>query len=235
MEFYADPASGSWEEVGYRPFPVARPAAVPTPVRPTTMRVEQVRDAYDFVVVGSGAGGGVAAHVLTDAGASVLIVERGTWLDRDVPGMDHLRNHRLSVHGDGTSPEGHVRAALGPDGTEEEVPAHDMRAQNNAITVGGGTRVFGAQAWRFHPMDFRMATTYGVPEGSALADWPISYEDLDPYYDKVEWEIGVAGEATAVHPRQRDYPMAPWPLSLEGNRLATAARRLGGPRRGCRC
>ena len=72
-------------------------------------------------------------------------------------------------------------------------------AGNNAITVGGGTRVFGAQAWRFHPDDFRMASVYGVPEGSALADWPITYEDLEPYYDKVEWELGVAGEATTVH------------------------------------
>jgi len=58
-----------------------------------------------------------------------------------------------------------------------------------------------------------MASVYGVPEGSALADWPITYEDLEPYYDKVEWELGVAGEATTVHARQRDYPMAPWPLS----------------------
>ncbi len=101
------------------------------------------------------------------------------------------------------------------------------RAQSTAITVGGGTRFFGAQAWRFHPDDFQMASIYGVPEGSALADWPIAYEDLEPYYDMVEWELGVAGEASGVHPRQRGYPMAPWPLSVEGKRLAAAAEQLG--------
>lgn len=227
MAFYADPGSGAWDEVGYRPFPVGEPEAVPTPVRPTTVGVDEVQAAYDVVIVGSGAGGGVTAHVLTEAGASVLIVERGTWLDRDAPEMDHLRNHRLSVHGDGTSPEGHVRAAVDPDGTEEAVAAHDPRAQNNAFTVGGGTRLFGAQAWRFHPDDFRMATAYGVPEGSALADWPISYEDLEPYYEKVEWELGVAGEPTGPHPRRRGYPMASWPLSVEGRRLEAAAGQLG--------
>lgn len=227
LEFYADPASGSWDEVGYRPFPLGPPAAVPAPVRPRSIPVGEVRPRYDVVVVGSGAGGGVAARVLTEAGASVLIVERGMWLDRDAPGMDHLHNHRLPAYGDGTSPEDHMRAAVGPDGAEEAVAAHDTRALNNALTVGGGTRMFGAQAWRFHPDDFRMAAIYGVPEGSALADWPITYDDLEPYYDKVEWELGVAGEADGVHARRRGYPMAPWPLSVEGQRLAAAARQLG--------
>lgn len=227
MEFYADPASGSWGEVGYRPYPLGPPTGVPAPVRPRITTVDQVRPAYDVVVVGSGAGGGVAARVLAEAGASVLVVERGTWLDREAPGLNHLRNHRLPALGDGTSPEGHVRAALAEDGTEETVPPHDMRAHNNAFTVGGGTRVFGAQAWRFHPNDFRMASMYGVPEGSALADWPITYDELEQYYDKVEWELGVAGEPSGVHPRQRGYPMAPWPLSLEDQHLAQGAQRLG--------
>ena len=51
---------------------------------------------------------------------------------------------------------------------------------NNAMTAGGGTRVYGAQAWRFEPRDLTMASTYGVPDGSALADWPIGYDDLEP-------------------------------------------------------
>jgi choline dehydrogenase-like flavoprotein len=102
--------------------------------------------------------------------------------------MTHLRNHRLTVHGDGTSPEGHPRAIPRGDGAEEVAPS-DLRYRNNAIVIGGGTRLFGAQAWRFQPDDFRMATKYGVPAGSALADWPIGYDDLAPFYDKVEWTL----------------------------------------------
>jgi choline dehydrogenase-like flavoprotein len=188
-----------------------------------------LRDAYDFVIVGSGAGGGVAACVLAEAGASVLVVERGRWLGHDDIVVDHLRNHRFAVHGDSTSPEGHPRAVDAPDGGERAIEPSDPDYQHNAITAGGGTRVFGAQAWRFLPDDFRMATIYGVPEGSALADWPISYDDLAPYYDRVEWELGVAG--TAGHrvegPRTRGYPMPPFPPSPEAVRLAAAARDLG--------
>ena len=62
------------------------------------------------------------------------------------------------------------------------LPAWDPRYGSNADTFGGGTRVYGAQAWRFVPEDFAMATTYGVPDGSALADWPIGYDDLEPFY-----------------------------------------------------
>jgi choline dehydrogenase-like flavoprotein len=73
-----------------------------------------------------------------------------------------------------------------------------------------------------------MATKYGVPEGSVLADWPIGYDDVAPFYDRVEWEAGVAGDATSkVWPRTRGYPMAPFPLSTEGERLAAGARALG--------
>ena len=72
--------------------------------------------------------------------------------------------------------------------------SHEPGWNNNAMTVGGGTRVYGAQGWRFFPDDFRMATRYGVPDGSSLADWPISYDDLAPFYERAEWEIGVAGD-----------------------------------------
>ena len=228
LEFYADPESGAWDEVGFRPFPLGPPAGGRANASPVATRLADLRPEYDVVVVGSGAGGGVAARVLAAAGASVLVVERGGWIDRDAPGLTHLHNHRLTVGRDGTSPDGHPRAIPRDDGSEEEVAPGDLRYRNNAIAVGGGTRFFGAQAWRFHPDDFRMATKYGVPAGSALADWPIAYEDLEPFYDKVEWALGVAGEvATGAAGRRRGYPMPPFPLSLEGARLALAADALG--------
>ena len=68
------------------------------------------------------------------------------------------------------------------------------RYSNNAACVGGGTFSYGAMAWRFMEKDFRMRSTYGAVAGSTLDDWPISYEDLEPYYEKAEWEIGVSGD-----------------------------------------
>jgi choline dehydrogenase-like flavoprotein len=75
-----------------------------------------------------------------------------------------------------------------------------------------------------------MATTYGVPEGSTLSDWPISYADLEPYYEKAEYEIGVSGDVTPdpFHgPRRRPLPMPPLPVNREYGILKPAAQRLG--------
>ncbi|WP_374108891.1 GMC family oxidoreductase N-terminal domain-containing protein [Pseudonocardia sp. ICBG1293] len=100
-----------------------------------------------------------------------------------------------------------------------------------AMTVGGGTRLWQAMSWRFFPEDFRMASEYGRPEASTLADWPISYDDLAPYYDRVEWELGVAGDGTGVlgarTPRTRGYPMPALPSDSTRDVLAGAAGRLG--------
>ena len=81
---------------------------------------------------------------------------------------------------------------------------------NNAACVGGGTLSYGAQAWRYLPQDFRMRSTYGAPQGSSLEDWPISYDDLEPFYEKAEYEIGVSGDYSddPFHgPRRRGLPM----------------------------
>ena len=146
---------------------------------------------YDVIVVGSGAAGGIVACDLAEAGKHVLLLERGRELSFADVGRDHLRNQRLAIYGHNAGPDlnGNPRVFVDPEGRSRIVRPHELDYHNNAACVGGGTRVYGAQAWRFHPDDFRMATRYGIPRGSSLADWPITYETLEPYYERAEWEL----------------------------------------------
>ncbi len=181
-------------------------------------------------MIGAGAGGGVAAYVLAKAGKKVLLVERGRWLSYADERRDHLRNHRLSRYGHNTGPdgEGNPRVAVDSSGRRRIVNPIEGGYSNNASCVGSGTLVYGGQAWRFHPLDFRMASTYGVPKGSSLVDWPISYDDLAPYYELAEWELGVAGGKPAPQmPERRDYPMPGHRITRKGAILREAASQMG--------
>jgi choline dehydrogenase-like flavoprotein len=187
---------------------------------------------YDVIVVGGGAAGGIVAGVLAEAGRHVLLLERGRALAfKEIP-RDHLRNHRLALYGHNTGPEleGNPRVWVDSRGSPHVVRPNEGGYQNNAMTLGGGSRVYGAQAWRFLEQDFRMASTYGVPAGSSLADWPIAYDDLEPYYERAEWEVGVAGSDDGNRfqaPRRTGYPMPPVPPTVAGDVLVGGANALG--------
>ena len=186
---------------------------------------------YDAIIIGTGAAGGIVAGVLAEAGRNVLLLERGPALSFSQIGRDHLRNQRLSIYGHNAGPEleGNPRVFVDASGNERTVRPHEANYHNNAACVGGGTRVYGAQAWRFMPTDFRMASTYGVPAGSSLADWPISYDDIEPFYERVEWELGVAGDGSALKDqvrRRRDYPLPPVPSNPQTVALKRGAQQL---------
>lgn len=238
--YHADPASGgttepvAWAGMGWTPDPRGGwpDVDVPPTDRSAVIGHAEVRTRYDAVVIGSGAGGGVAAAELTAAGRTVLLVERGGFPDTAHLAEDHLRNARTDIgldHRTLVPSRGNPRTLQLGDRTETVSP-WDPRWGSNANTVGGGTRVYGAQAWRFVPEDFTMASTYGVPEGSALADWPVGYDDLEPFYSRAEWEIGVCGSTagdSALAARSRDFPMPPMPLTSSARLLAGAGARLG--------
>ncbi len=184
------------------------------------------------VVVGAGAAGGVVAKELSTAGLSVVLLERGKWYTASDNLKDDLRNQRTTLLGNAFGPEdeGNPRVWVDANGVPHMVLPSEGAYQNNAACVGGGTLSYGAQAWRYMPQDFRMRSTYGAPQGSSLEDWPISYDELEPYYDKAEYEIGISGDysGTPLHgPRKRDLPMPPLPVNREFEILEPAAKRLG--------
>lgn len=189
-------------------------------------------ESSDAIVIGSGAAGGIVAAVLAESGKSVLLLERGRVLGfEDVP-RDHLRNHRISIYGNNTGPSliGNPRVFVDGQGRAATVNAIDGRYSNNAVAVGGGTLVYGGMAFRFPPDDFRMASKYGVPADSSLADWPISYDELERHYGQAEWEIGVAGDSSPDSfqtPRTRGFPMPSVARGKTGELLRGAANSLG--------
>ncbi|GAA4265000.1 GMC family oxidoreductase [Frondihabitans peucedani] len=237
--YYADPANegndgaASWSMIGWRRDPAGGwPVDVPVAeAGRTVITAGQAQDRYDAIVIGSGAGGGVAACGLAEQGRRVLVVESGRWPSIAELSTDHIRNPRSDW---GVAPlsgppnQGNPRV-LDDGRTHLPLRPSDYAWSNNAMTAGGGTRVYGAQAWRFTPLDFRMASTYGVPDGAALADWPIGYDDLERYYTRAEREVGVSGDSDGTwggH-RSEPFPMPPLPTGRQRARLQDGADRLG--------
>lgn len=232
--YYASPDSTAWADIGYQISFEREADAEIVETQLPTKTFSELEDQYDILIIGSGAGGGSAAGVLAEAGLRVLVIERGEMLEYDQISKDHLRNHRYHFRGHNTGPDigGNPRIYAGDGSIGDQVfeEPWSLGWSNNAMTVGGGTRVYQGMAWRMLPEDFRLASTYGVPDGSSLADWPITYEELEPYYDMAEWEVGVCGDGSAHKVqgrRSRPYPLAPFEENIEAGILKRGAEKLG--------
>jgi gluconate 2-dehydrogenase alpha chain len=214
--------------------------------------VTTVAERVDLLIVGLGAAGGVLASEMARAGMRVVALDKGPrYADEDVEVKhDELRyfvRQEISPHmGDDPltwRPDANATArvlpwssgplALGP----LFVPP--------SIGVGGGTIHWAAWAWRFRPTELQLRSTLVDRLGeeavadTAIVDWPIGYDDLEPYYERAEYEIGVAGRAGNLNgdiqeggnpfepPRKRDYPMPPLRMTAADRPFSEAARRLG--------
>jgi len=185
----------------------------------------------DAVIVGAGAGGGIVAKELASAGWSVALLERGPWLRTQTFGHQELRDGWVTgVKNVPFGPyPGEVRTCRGDEGeTARTVRPRQGLHGTLPACVGGGTVYYGAMAWRFHRETFRMRTHMGSVAGANLEDWPLGYDDLEPCYERAEYDLGVSGDENPFGPPRRlPLPLPPVADNREAEVLFPAARRLG--------
>jgi choline dehydrogenase-like flavoprotein len=168
-------------------------------------------------VIGSGAGGGPVALTLVEAGYSVVVLEKGPWFREDDFYKDEMACCRRSTYTPNLTDERHVLETGDGDGGWEAESTFDSGWDWwNGNCVGGATNFMSGFFHRMKPDDFRLVSACGPVAGANLADWPIGYQDLEPWYDLVEKRVGVSGRVVD-HPHQEPRSSAdfPYPPTLE--------------------
>lgn len=189
----------------------------------------QRRQEVDFVIVGSGSAGGILARELSVAGFSVVVLEQGLY--RRAEDFEHHDDFATMVK----TPDRALTGSLDDDPQTFRASEHEVAAKatggpvaNYARTVGGSSAHFTGNFWRLRPLDFKERSLLGDIPGTGFADWPIAYQELEPYYTKVDWEIGVSGEPGPFDPpRSQPYPLPPLPVKSSGVLFEKGCRALG--------
>src|SRR5712692_8096050 len=172
----------------------------------------------DVLIIGTGPTGAVAAKRFAEAGMSVVVLEQGDWPDYTKARAEHPDFELTAGHYWSGNPNRRQAPADYPiDDSESDISAVLYNA------VGGGTVIYAAHWQRNMPSDFCVRTLDGVAD-----DWPLSYEELEPFYERVERDFAVSGLAgDTAFPAGGPLPLPPAPLGRMGQRVAKAHNRLG--------
>lgn len=171
---------------------------------------------FDACVIGSGAGGGPVALALAEAGYHVVVLEKGPWRRE----ADFAKDEIAQVRRRGFTPSRRdepqvveLKSGLGWRARSTAEGGWDFW---NGTLVGGATNLMSGYFHRLEPDDFRLRSAFGPIDGADVVDWPIGYDDLEPYYARVEHEVGVSGRVVP-HPRadRRSTPDFPHPPIAE--------------------
>ncbi len=193
---------------------------------------------YDVIIIGSGAGGGASAYALTKKGYKVLILEAGPFYD---PSSDYQLNQSSWEKKEFPyKPQSEAKYTFAPLQNLAKSKKH-LRSWNHnqgrlnttnirqgwkyhhVLGVGGSTLRYSGEAHRINPNSLKLNSRFNTG-----FDWPINYEDLEPYYTQAEKVIGVAGpEVQSFRPRSQAYPLPTHPISQLSQYIAMGCKNLG--------
>lgn len=202
----------------------------------------------DVVVVGMGWTGSIMARELGQAGLSVVGLERGGWHDT-VPDWQSPSMHdelRYAVRNAMFQDMGVEPFTFRSNPSEEALPIRLLGSLQPGTSVGGAGVHWNGGTFRFVPSDFRTRSHYiekygarAIPEELTIQDWGMTWEEIEPHYDRFEYLCGIGGKAGNLNgqiqpggnpfegPRSREYPSPPTEPSYAGALFANAALELG--------
>jgi choline dehydrogenase-like flavoprotein len=190
------------------------------------------QEKYDVCIIGSGAGAGPVAYELSKNGFKVIVLEKGPWFKTKDFSKDEIVATRRNVYTPSLEEEQHVIEAINDDGKWEAKSTYSTgRTFWNGNMVGGSSNIMSGYFHRMKPNDFKLLTVYGPVKGANIVDWPVNYDDMEPYFDRVEKTVGVSGRVvnhSTLEPRSNSsFPYPPLAENVVSRWIDTAADKLG--------
>lgn len=186
---------------------------------------------HDICVIGSGAGAGPIIYELSKAGYKVLVLEKGPWIKSEDFTKDEMTVTKFHAYESDPKDEPHVIEKPGNMGFKKQSSADGGTNFQNGSGVGGSSNYMSAYFHRLKPKDFKLLSEYGPISGANIVDWPITYDELEPYYAKVEQIVGVSGKVVEhknLEPRSTpDFPFPPLVTNGVAEWYVKAGKELG--------